>query len=693
MRESIGGATSELERQIAALLDQATPITTAEAVELARGSSARANGVSLRQRARSIAAAVVALLLIVGVVVGVNAVRGSRHAGENPVGPPHLTGPLGWSSGTIVDRTTGPPVSLSCRTMRFCVEIDGDGNARTFNGSAWSAPTNLVEPDLAPCPEDCGSTGPLVVQCPTVAFCMAVTLSGQSFIDDDGVWHKGALWSRKGGPAPWLSCTSPTFCMAINRSLTYTPGSTGGGPESYASVFNGSRWSKPVGVPLRWVGGVSCVRSRFCVATDGSGNVSEWSGASWSAPVAVDTGSRLPGLDLSCGAVGHCVAVNELGAVFVLRAGVWSSQGSTIGGPAALSCATATFCVEASDGGAFRTLHGDVWSAPVQLSSSERPLALSCPVANSCIEVGTQNSRGIGSAATTYSRLGADGWSRPELAYGDLGDPEAVSCSSVGSCGVIGGRGSIFETAGKWARPVGAPGEMSPYASIACQSDMMCIVVNDNDAYIARNGAWSGPTKIDVPGVLVGLSCPNAADCVAVDDAGNTASWNGKSWSRASAIGTRRNAPFVVSCPAVGTCFAIDRAGEFMATQHGRWNALPESDLDNPITLSCPTTSSCLAVSQHGYAAAYRNGHWFAPVHAISLGGSEAAVTCASMSFCVVTGTQSGTAAVFNGRRWSSVTKLTADGQLSAPSCPVVGWCTVVDGAGKAFTYRARDSR
>jgi hypothetical protein len=55
-------------------------------------------------------------------------------------------------------------VSVACPTSRFCVAVDGTGNAFTFDGVTWSEPQHI----------DLNAGASPTVSCSTDRFCLAI---------------------------------------------------------------------------------------------------------------------------------------------------------------------------------------------------------------------------------------------------------------------------------------------------------------------------------------------------------------------------------------------------------------------------------------------------------------------------------------------------------------------------------------
>ncbi len=128
------------------------------------------------------------------------------------------------SSWTIISSPDPDPLtnvfaSVSCLTSTNCVAAGYQGNlqlfAESWNGTVWSA---------APGP---GSYSGRVSCSASPTFCMVISNVSET-------WD-GTTWTTVSSPAPGtaLSCTGPTFCMAV--------GSVSG--QTLAETWNGTTWT------------------------------------------------------------------------------------------------------------------------------------------------------------------------------------------------------------------------------------------------------------------------------------------------------------------------------------------------------------------------------------------------------------------------------------------------------------------
>jgi RHS repeat-associated protein len=230
---------------------------------------------------------------------------------------------------------------VSCVSTNFCMAVgeyctsqqsqgctSNGGSEQTlveeWNGISWS-----IIPSTNASTSDNRLTG---VSCSATTFCMAVGTykctsgkcsgSGQTLAEDwTGAGWSGsiAVPSSQYGSVDGVSCTSPTFCMAI-----------GGSNYSTAEEWTGTSWtllSGPNAAPMTTYstymnGGISCAAVNLCFATGmyciGSGCgggwwslIAEWNGASWSVVMlgSATAYELAPLAGVSCSSATSCMAV------------------------------------------------------------------------------------------------------------------------------------------------------------------------------------------------------------------------------------------------------------------------------------------------------------------------------------------------------------------------------------------------
>ena len=190
-------------------------------------------------------------------------------------------------------------------------------------------------------------------------------------------------------------------------------------------------------------------------------------------------------------------------------------------------------------------------------------------------------------------------------------------------------------------------------ASVSCPAPSFCAAVdNGADAFTFDGTSWSPATAIDPGNQLSTVSCPSASFCAAVDYGPNVLTFDGTSWSKPSAIdpGSYLQA---VSCAAASFCVAIDRKGNAFTFNGSSWSAPVNAD-PNGLTMgeggiswpvvSCPASNFCAAVDGgSGNVVTFDGNGWSAPVN-IDLKAARSvrepvliflmSVSCSSARFC-----------------------------------------------------------
>ena len=286
-------------------------------------------------------------------------------AGGTTTSVPSAASSSTWSSPTPVSHGA-PLVALACPTTSFCLALDDQGRAYRFNGSTWLPVGN----------SGLGNAGSPSLSCTGPTFCVAMAQGGNQVV----------LWSGTGFTAPTtlstqglgaVGCASPTFCVAIDG-------------EGNARYFDGSTWS---GRANDWgsVAAISCPTAGFCASV--GGGMSIWNGSSWSEPQPYGLVSGQTGV--SCPTVTFCQVVDGTGQVGTWNGSSWGSAvnvpmsgtSATEGTPGTgngvvlngVSCTSAAFCVAVGSMGYAYTWNGSAWSSQ-QVDSLVALSAVSCVV-------------------------------------------------------------------------------------------------------------------------------------------------------------------------------------------------------------------------------------------------------------------------------------------------------------------------
>ena len=269
-----------------------------------------------------------------------------------------------WSAPTLVD-SGGGLTSVSCPTVKFCIAVDGTGNAVTHRrNNTWDTPN----------PIDLGDGGLASVSCASTLFCMAVDGVGSEKRYAYGTWFH-AVPIDPGVALGAVSCVKNTFCVAVDDS-------------GNALVYDGTVWTSPTLIDAgNSLVGVACPTVGFCAAIDGSANALTFDGTSWSSPVSVDPGNTME--SVSCATPTLCAAVDDNGNAVTYDGTSWSSPTNIDGAHAldSVSCAPSGVCVAVDNSGNALIYDGISWSGPSSIDSTNILESVSCPTANFCAAV------------------------------------------------------------------------------------------------------------------------------------------------------------------------------------------------------------------------------------------------------------------------------------------------------------------
>ncbi len=112
---------------------------------------------------------------------------------------------VSWA-GPVPIHESGNGILVSCVSPDFCVAA-ADGTLYRFNGTKWDHGTT-VDPLAAHF---------VSVSCATTSFCVALDLSGATFVYDGRSWAASAVLSSEEGMY-WVSCTA-SMCIAVGSGV------------------------------------------------------------------------------------------------------------------------------------------------------------------------------------------------------------------------------------------------------------------------------------------------------------------------------------------------------------------------------------------------------------------------------------------------------------------------------------------
>jgi hypothetical protein len=560
-------------------------------------------------------------------------------------------------------------------------------------------------------------------------------------------------------PSAWaglagISCPAASFCVAAG---SYTDplsvGATVAHPHTHslAEEWNGRAWRVMPGVRGGGLAGVSCASTRFCMAAGSP--IEQWDGRRWAA---VRTPRGLSLRSISCPRASFCTAVGlnsnfsdrstrcMVGAVW--RGTAWRAMTVPFGncgqvgdeGLVEVSCASASACIAVGYQNFERYIaalafwwNGKRWRELDVPGGPANVLYGLCPSKSFCMVVDDGN-RALAWNGITWRKL-----SPPP---GSIG---ALSCTSVDRCTGIGGDQSMTWNGTAWtAQAIITRPENSSLSAISCWRPSACmaagsyamIALPDTQsdsltvlgARLTLAEQWNGstwrvrrtPTPGDEQEGLSGISCPSAANCMAVGgfingsdrQAALAERWNGRAWQVLATPdpGPNENVLTAVSCPAARQCMSVgyyDAAGDPQALAEqwngSTWTALPVPHNGVLTGISCPAVSDCVAVGTYSQPGMYPqtlsmtwDGQTWTVQASPSPGGAGRftdfnAVACPSPARCIAVGDylkpddgqQLPLTALWNGTTWTTLTTPAPGGDyssLTAVSCSRPSSCMAV---------------
>jgi hypothetical protein len=263
-----------------------------------------------------------------------------------------------------------------------------------------------------------------------------------------------------------------------------------------------------------------------------------------------------------------------------------SGSGFSVAGSYTLegvACSSATTCLTVGGGGSgglVVPITSGVPGSAVQVAGASMLNAVACPTATTCVAVGSSSSSTGGGVAV----LVLDGAPTASVVVPGSNDLFGVACPTPGTCVAVGGADASASSVG-----VGVAVPL-----------------------VVAGSTLAVGTSVDVSGTtaLGALSCPDAADCVAVGEtsagAGAFVALTLGTGSQPSvSVGTLSSASgsfnlVGVACTNASTCLAAGNggAGSVFApyTSATAGAAQPVSGTSTLYAVACPTTTSCTAV-------------------------------------------------------------------------------------------------
>ena len=190
---------------------------------------------------------------------------------------------------------------------------------------------------------------------------------------------------------------------------------------------------------------------------------------------------------------------------------------------------------------------------------------------------------------------------------------------------------------------------------------------------LSWNYAWVGAT----PHTPTGMSCVSATFCVALDQNGSAALYDGSTWAAPTPVSTYSYGLNAVSCASASFCMAVGTdpptgvaAGYiYYGATHWTHSTIPGTSTATEV--SCVTSAFCLAGDGHGGYATYLGNSTWTSMATPRIGGVSG-FSCASATFCLATDAN-GQVARYDGTTWtelaSGITSVTHVSCASATFC------------------------
>ena len=162
--------------------------------------------------------------------------------------------------------------SVSCPTVKFCMAVDGTGNAVIHKrNNTWETPN----------PIDVGDGGFASVSCATTVFCMAVDAAGNELHYAYGIWFQALEHRPRGGSRLGVVPDGEVLHRRRRRRGTRRP----------TTATDVDRLPPP-STPATRLAAVSCPTESFCAAVDDSAAALAFNGTGWSSPTSIDAGQH-----------------------------------------------------------------------------------------------------------------------------------------------------------------------------------------------------------------------------------------------------------------------------------------------------------------------------------------------------------------------------------------------------------------
>lgn len=432
--------------------------------------------------------------------------------------------------------------ALSCASATFCIaagsDSKGEGVAVRWDGSQWGSASVVY------------STAISSISCPAATLCGATTAADTLLRFNGSTWTQVTPDPAQGDQLTDVECPTVAYCVAVGQTGSLnTPG--------YLRVYANGSWTSriPTGLGVRPV--IGCSAAGTCAIIDRSGSAITGTGATFGPPVPVDPWAGAMSA-VSCASVTFCQAVDSVGRALLFNGTTWTpSAAEDLNHPmSAVSCPTTTFCAAGDAYGGVTTWSGSAWTPRLQLSPAYGVTGVSCTSATFCIAVDAQGD--------AYNYNGT-AWSAPTVVDSAAGGLTGVSCVSGPFCMTVDGSEQFFTYSGSAWSAAASTGASAGTGNeqVSCASAAMCVVTMSNSMRHWNGVVWTTLSTPLVYGSIVSVSCPTTTFCAAADAGGYAITFDGSLWSEPTFFPEYDQQsgadPRSVSCVSPTFCMLVER--------------------------------------------------------------------------------------------------------------------------------------
>lgn len=530
--------------------------------------------------------------------------------------------------------------------------------------------------------------------CPATDLCVGIDGEGNSYVSTAP--HAGVeAWSLRKLPlkAQDIACPTKTFCAIAG----------GGGIATTTDPVNGTWTVTTLGghLPI----GIECPATNLCVAYSNAGT-SVYTATNPTGGAAAWTARTLPVFafrNLSCPTTTLCVGGGYSASLYTTTnptgdASAWKETFVQYLGQPTVDCPTASFCIAVSDQGRMLatstnpTGGSDAWTLST-LNEPPNAQSLRCASSTLCF---LSHAGGGTLYTSTNPAAGADSFN---FASGNLASPSVLDCVGTALCLATSRdeRGGLFTSttpatgADDWDYANLEPLGWEPLLGVACPSASRCLAVDGGGRVLASTTptgpaeSWIVESDLSALGAdgLLAIGCAPSR-CVAGDVSGGLFERDAAgAWRRAAAA--TGAAVYGVACAGDALCMAVDEAGHARRGDGTSWRTelVAATELNS---VACPSAALCVVAGDNGRVYRTQAGGWTSL--SVAVDDPLVSVACPSPALCVA-GDGGGrvftTVAPASDVEWL-VTELDTTGVIFGLACPSVSLCVAVDDTGAIHT-------